>query len=369
MEAAPFALASSLSLGSLSEKSQYDLSIGEPQRLAFPGNLMHRAVFQPRVNHYGSSLGDRDLRAQIRQLYYSDHAHKDYELLMTHGAIHALDLILRAHIKEGDEVLIPDPCFPPYHVLTQFAGGQTRSYPLKRSSHGFQLETAAIAERIHEKTRLVILNTPHNPTGALLTEKVRDELAELFRCHPQVLYISDEVYSHIIYGQAEHVSLLDASDQGFIVNSLSKSHALQGLRIGWVMAPRQLLTPVHELLQNAVGCVSSLGQEVAKELLGSDYMAAADYSRARNLAMRVLEAHGIPFFEPQGTFFILIPVKDDRAAARDLAQDGVRVVPGSSFGSQGQGYIRACFAQTDDEIIGAFEQLAISLQKKGWVRS
>lgn len=197
----------------------------------------------------------------------------------------------------------------------------------------------------------------------MLSAEQRDELRILLQDYPELIVISDEVYSEIVYSEKKHHTLAGLSPRVYIVNSFSKTFSLQGFRIGWIAAPPQDLPELRSYLQNSVGCVSSLGQEIVLELLVTPHWTPCCYQNARSLASTILREECLQFIVPEGAFFILIKVRDDAVAARRLAADGIKVVPGHSFGSMTRGWIRACFAQKDVEVRRDFQRLARSIKR------
>ncbi len=359
--AAPFSLQSSaMPSPSASQKEwlqSFDLSLGEPRRQVFPGDLVKSVLNYEAINYYYPAYGLNDLRSAIQERFYPNLSAHAYTVLMTHGAINAIDLLMRSHLKAGDEILIPNPCFPPYHQLAAFVGAKVKSYLMPRTTDGFEFDIEGLRGSVGDQTKLLFINSPHNPTGAMLSWTQRQSLRRLLEDFPQLLVISDEVYSDIIFEPGSHLSLAGLSPRVLVVNSFSKTFSMQGFRIGWILAPEAQIPLLSPYLQNSIGCVSSLGQEIVKELLLSSFWKPCSYIQARDIACRILRESGIEYAVPKGAFFLLIAVQDDLAASRALAQEGIKVVPGSAFGSQTSGWIRVCFAQTDDQVERAFTQL------------
>jgi aminotransferase len=344
-----------------------DLGLGEPTRDPFSGALAWASLGVQGVNHYYPALGLDKLRSLIMERYYPKVGTDDHTVLVTHGAINGLDLIFRAFVTPGDEVLVADTGFPPYLKLAQFARASLKTYSLRGDASGFHFNVRSIIDGLTPRTRVLIVNAPHNPTGACLDERQIRQLRRALDNYPNVLLVSDEVYSEVLIGASQHLTLGGLSDRCLVVNSFSKSLALQGFRVGWILAPNSLGEALVPFFTNAIGAVSSLGQEIALRALSGSTGAASNYRRSVQLVSGILDDYGISYLMPAGGFFILIKVRDDMRACVGLRQLGVTVVPGSGFGHATRGWIRACFAKDDETLVAGFSRLAAGLIKLGEV--
>jgi len=361
MNAAPFSL--SPGTATHGDVTVCDLSLGEPRRQEFPGSLCKNLLDRVAINHYYPAFGLLELRQEVHTRFYPALDPSTLSIFMTHGAIHGIDLLLRAALKAGDEILLPDPGFPPYQKLAEFNLARCKTYSLRAHAHGFAFDVERIAEALTPATRILVINSPNNPSGAMLSAQQREDLRILLLDYPELLVISDEVYSEIIYSEKLHYSLAGLTPKTYVVNSFSKTFGLQGFRIGWIAAPRHHLPKLGSYLQNSVGCVSSLGQEIVLELMATAHWTPCCYQDARQLASLILSEAGLQFALPEGAFFILIRVADDALAAHLLAEEGIKVVPGHVFGSTTRGWIRACFAQKDGDVRRDFQRLAHSIKR------
>jgi aspartate aminotransferase len=276
-------------------------------------------------------------------------------ICVTVGAQEALLAVLMVVVDRGDEVLVPDPGFPAYPSLVRMAGGEPKSYPLRRE-RGFRLKADDVLAGIGEKTKAVILNSPNNPTGAVYEEAELKKLADGLRAAP-ILAISDEVYKEIAFG-APPPSIASFSDRCAVIDSFSKSFCLTGWRIGWCAVPAELVGPLASFHQLAVTCAPAISQRAAIQALRG----AADADRARNVAelksrrdfaAACLRRYSdLGFVLPEGAFYLFVDVAPKRAgfggsldiALKLLAEDKVVTIPGVAFGSGGEGWLRLSFA-------------------------
>jgi len=336
-----------------------DLSLGEPQWNPFQGDSLLPLTQKKKLNHYYPSLGDPELIELIKSDFYQSNTFKNHQLLITNGAIHALDLLFRAHLKHGDEVLIPSPGFPPYERLIKFSHGTVNCYNV--ALNGNPIDPHQVASKITPNTKFLILNFPHNPTGRILNQISSDALVGVLKDFPHVQIISDEVYGRVPVGNNSTGPHFELNQRSVIVSSLSKSHSLQGMRVGWVTGADHLINPLKQYLQNATGSVSSISQELAKVVL-TQPPSTQPWKKALSIATHLLNLHNIDFLLPEGSFFILIPVGDDDVHITNvLKQKGIRVSPGSAFGNPTKGYIRVAFCQQEEQVELAFRSLCEAL--------
>ncbi len=366
---------------------EIDLATGQCRRFGPSPWLRHALEQASRLGRLdGTGLyyppgGDPELCALVLELQ-DDHValrSRDTAVLITSGAINALDALLRAHLAPGDEVLVPDPGFPPYHSVVRLAGGRPVPYALRPTGPGFALDLDDLAGKLSARTRFLILNSPHNPTGHVLGEGELRGVAELLDAHPQVAYISDEVYARLVYDGASARSIAALSPAGVVIDSLSKSHGLAGYRVGWLYGDPGLVDGARAVIAETLGCVSSLSQEAAKAALrwgpgagpGAGALAAS-CSAARATAMEILDRHQVGYALPAGGIYLFVADADGGAeaeAVRALGAAGVRVLPGDAFGASGRGWLRTTFAVPDDELVGGFTRVGQVLATQGMQRN
>lgn len=322
--------------------------------------------------HYAPTNGIPELRESLAQK-----AHRDYglsydpnsEILVTVGATEAIFLALMSLVNPGDEVLIPNPGFVVYEPGVLLAGGVPVHIPLLEKNH-FRPSIDNVMSLITDKSRVMILNFPNNPTGAVLSF---DEIAALARIAVErdLIVISDEVYEKILYDNAMHYCLSTfpgMRERTLIVNSFSKTYAMTGLRVGYVYGPKELISSIWLVHQYTVACVNSLAQHVALAALKGPQDCVRDmvekFDRRRHMVYRRLnEVEGFDCALPKGAFYVFPNIKcfgmsSEKFAEFLVKKAHVTVVPGSAFGSSGEGYIRISYA-------AAYEQLEEALDRIG----
>ncbi|AZZ37719.1 hypothetical protein CIK05_13235 [Bdellovibrio sp. qaytius] len=344
-------------------QKKYNLSLGEPHLSRFPLELLADLVRIKDVHRYYPSRGSETLRLSLLNKYYHDLNLEN--ISVTHGAIGALDVILRSHCERGGdvEILLPDPGFPPYEKLAEFSKLKIKKYKINLAQNSETLiDWQQLGQQLSSQTQLVLINSPNNPTGRLFTEKDKLELNQLLQKNSQLHFIMDEVYRELIFGNAEHIELSEFLDRGYIVGSFSKMYPLQGARIGWVVTNPQSMKKLIPIFNNAYGAISSFGQELAQAMLDKDFDFSEPYHKARATVEKVLTKNQVPHMIPQGGFYYFLDFKtDDRLVVQKLQEQGVAVVPGSAFGAQGNNHIRICFAQKKSDLEESLEIIA-----NGW---
>ena len=323
----------------------YDLRIGEPKISPFPSEVFAELKNNKNINSYYPSHGDLNLREMIIEKYYSQGTVNN--IAITHGAIGACDFIFRSILNKDTEILLPDPGFPPYVKMAEFAQSKIIKYPInllpgsRTSIHWDQLENLITA-----KTKIILLNSPHNPTGKVFTPTDRDHFKSIILKYPHINFIMDEVYRDLIYKDNIHFDFSEHVNSGFIVGSFSKVFPLQGARIGWILTSTNNIKKLSPYLNYAAGAMSSFGQEIAKSVLIKKLDYGKYYFDALLFATKILDSYQVDYIEPEGAFFIFIKYsRNDIVITQELSELGIGVVPGSSFGSNGTSYIRLSFAQ------------------------
>lgn len=335
------------------EKKIYNLTLGEPRLSEFPYELLDQLKSVEQINKYYPSLGDLGLRQSILAKYYG-HL-KTSNIIITHGAIGALDVIFRSRLDSKSEVLLPNPGFPPYEKLAQLTGAKIIKYNINLYSNASLIDWDHIFKNVNDQTKILLLNSPHNPSGKLFTLRDKDFLKQLLLHYPNLMFVMDEVYRDLIYSSLSHYDLTEFIDRGYIINSFSKIYPLQGARIGWVVASDENTQKMSVIYNNAYGAISSFGQELAKLLIAKNVNYGPRYYEARESACKILDHHGVDYLFPNGAFFICVNyMRPDLEVVSELQELGVHVVPGSAFGTLGTGFIRVSFAQTPDVLDEAF---------------
>jgi aspartate/methionine/tyrosine aminotransferase len=219
------------------------------------------------------------------------------------------------------------------------------------------IDWESIYKLTNKDTKILLLNSPHNPTGKTMGNSDRLMLEALLKLYPQLSFIMDEVYRELIFNGTEHLDLSHLLARGYLIGSFSKMYPIQGARIGWLLTSEKRQKNIEPLFQNVYGSVSSYGQELAKEILKRDLDFRSLYTYAHKETLRILDQFKLNYIIPKGTFFCFIKLSndDDQRFTKQLKLQGVSVLPGSVFGDNGKGYIRISFAQESQILEKAIE--------------
>ena len=341
------------------------LEIGEPD-LATPDNIIESAIsaLQSGYTHYTPASGIKEAREAVADFVSRMlKTEVDWQdVVLVPGSKNVLLFTLLACIEPGDEVILPDPGYPAYHSQVNFIGAIPKMVTL-REEKGFRLDLDELKSLVTPKTRMIIVNTPQNPTGGVLTADDVKFVCELAQEH-DLMVVSDEIYSQLVYG-FEHVSPLSQPgmrERTVLMDGLSKSYAMTGWRLGYAVAPRALAQKLDTLMINSSSCAAAFTQVAAIEALTTDESAHAVkrmvklFEHRRDLVVDGLnEMPGVHCERPQGAFYAFPNISrtgfDDRELAeRLLTEAGVAVLPGTAFGEAGKGFIRLAYTQSEDEL-------------------
>jgi aminotransferase len=346
------------------------LGIGEPDFLT-PWHIREASIFalDRGATSYTANLGTPELRAAI-----ADYVRRATgvafdpacEVLVTVGVSEALDLAVRSAVNPGDEVLYHEPCYVSYAPVARFAHGSPRPVAT-RAQEGFRLMRAALEAAVTPRSRVLLLNFPTNPTGAILTEADAADIAAFAR-ERDLLVITDEVYEGLSYEQRGASVLSQPGMRGRTVylNGMSKTWAMTGFRIGFACAPPELIEAMMKVHQYTMLCAPTLSQKAAVEALRSgasdSEVMRREYRLRRNLIHGALNAMGLPCLLPQGAFYAFPDIRptglDSKTfALRLLEEQNVACVPGSAFGAAGEGYLRCSFATGMDPLREALRRM------------
>ena len=354
------------------------LGIGEPD-FDTPGIIRQAGIraLQDGYTHYTSNAGISTLRRRLAEHLerrYGVRYDPDKEIVFTVGVSEALYLAMTALLDPGDEVLVPTPCFVSYQPEVVLAGGVAVEVPL-RAEDGFQPNVDLLAQHLTPRTKAILINYPHNPTGAAAERETMQALAA-FAAEHDLIVISDEIYDRLVYG-VEHVcfpALEGAWERTILLGGFSKDYAMTGWRLGFAAAPAGLLQPMLRVHQYTVmtaptpaqvAAITALEAEEAEEAVEAMRQA---YNRRRRLIVDGLRAIGLPTVEPRGAFYAFPEIRhlgiDDEAFAwRLLEEERVAVVPGSAFGEAGRGFIRCSYATSEANIEEALTRIARFVQR------
>jgi len=360
-------------------KDVISLGIGEPD-FTTPEPILQAGIrsLQNGETHYTSNWGKIELRQAIAdnlQNLYGVSYNPEDEIIATVGVSEALYLTMVAILNPGDEVIIPTPCFVSYQAEIILAGGVPVEIPTGPETN-FQVDPDEIRAAITPKTKVVFVGYPSNPTGAVAE---RDTLLEIAKIAEQnnLLIISDEIYDRLVYG-FEHVCVpaLDESimRRTLLLGGFSKDYAMTGWRIGYACGPTDLIQGLVRIHQYTIMSAPTTAQDAALEALksGSKYVdeMVAEYDRRRKLLVNGLNRLGLQTFEPRGAFYAFPNIEasgmDDETFAETLIkEEGVAVVPGNAFGPGGEGFVRACYATSYNQIEEALNRMERFMSRHG----
>ena len=347
------------------------LGVGEPD-FDTPWHVRDEGIYSLEKGRtfYTSNSGLMELRQEIcnyikrKQGVSYDPKH---EVLITVGGSEAIDIGLRAVINPGDEVLIPQPSFVSYEPCAIMAGGVPVIIELKEENE-FRLTAEELENAITEKTKILILPFPNNPTGAIMEREDLEAIAEVIRKH-DILVMSDEIYAELTYKE-KHVSIIEMEgmrERTILINGFSKAYAMTGWRLGYACGPREILEQMTKLHQFAIMCAPTTSQYAAVEALrnGDDDVQEMKtaYNQRRRYLMNAFQEMGLSCFEPFGAFYIFPCIKEfgmtsEEFAERFLKEEKVAVVPGTAFGDCGEGFLRISYAYSLDTLKLAIGKLA-----------
>jgi aspartate aminotransferase len=280
------------------------------------------------------------------------------EIIVTSGASEALAIALAALLNHGDEVLISNPGFVSYNALAEILSGKAVSVPL---AEDLTMKPEAVLEKITPKTKAIVLNSPSNPTGAVTSRADIKSLAEIADDH-NITIISDEVYEYFIY-EGEHVSPASYSDNVITVNATSKSYAMTGWRLGYVAARKDYIDQMLKVHQYIQACANSIAQKAAYAAVtgpkDSVNVMRGEFRKRRDVLVKGLNELGMECTLPKGAFYAFPKVSNSADVASKLISNGIIVVPGTAFGSEGDGYIRISYAASMKDI-----EKALSIMEK-----
>jgi aminotransferase len=359
-------------------KDVISLGIGEPD-FTTPAPIIEAGIraLHAGATHYTSNAGLIELRQAV-----ADHIAKAYgvqydpkgEVIITVGVSEALYLTMTALLNPGEEVIIPTPCFVSYQAEVILAGGVPVEVPTYVED-SFQVKPEAVRAAITPRTKAIFLGYPNNPTGAVYTRAVLEEIARIAEEHDLVV-ISDELYDQLVYG-VEHVcfpSLPGMRQRTVLLGGFSKNYAMTGWRAGFACGPEEIIRGLVRIHQYTIMSAPTMSQMAALEALknGGEYVVQMrdEYDRRRKLIVNGLNNLGLPTFEPKGAFYAfpniaVTGMDDDTFAQKLLEEERVACVPGSSFGAGGEGYIRCSYATAYEKLEEALRRMERFMQRHG----
>jgi len=351
-------------------KDAISLGVGEPD-FDTPWHIRDEGIYalERGRTFYTSNSGLKDLRQEISN-YLKRTQNVEYnsakEILVTVGGSEAIDIGLRAVINPGDEVIIPQPSYVSYEPCAVLAGAKPVIINLK-AENDFRLKPEELFAAITDKTKVLILPYPNNPTGAIMEQKDLEDIAKIV-IEKDILVMSDEIYSALTY-KDKHVSIASLpgmKERTILINGFSKAYAMTGWRLGYACAPKEIIQQMTKIHQFAIMCAPTTSQYAAIEALknGDDDVETMRqaYNQRRRFLLHAFKEIGLQCFEPFGAFYVFPSIKEfnmtsEEFATRFLKEEKVAVVPGTAFGECGEGYLRISYAYSIENLKIAIERL------------
>lgn len=347
------------------------LGVGEPD-FTTPWNIRQAGIrtLEQGKTWYSPNAGFKELKQEIsgylRRKFDLDY-NPNGEIIVTVGGSEGIDMLIRAVINPGDEVIIPQPCYVSYLPIAHLSGARVVPIETKQEDE-FRLTAAALKAAISPKTKLLIFPFPNNPTGGVMRRQHLEEIAEVLR-GTDILVLSDEIYCELTYGEEKHVSIASVpgmKERTVVINGFSKSYAMTGWRLGYAAGPEPIMKEMLKIHQFAIMCAPSTSQFAAIEALknGDESIAemAAEYQMRRNLLTHAFNKMGLPCFNPQGAFYVFPSIKSTGLSSeifcrKLLESEHVAVVPGNAFGESGEGYVRVSYSYSLSHLTEALRRI------------
>ncbi len=346
------------------------LGVGEPD-FKTPFSIRQAAIetLEKGRTKYSANAGLLELRNEIAaylQRRYGLSYEGKREVLVTGGGAEAIELAVRALVNPGEEVLIPEPSFVCYTPMVELACGVPVAIQTK-AEDGFRLTKEALLEKITDKTKLLVLPYPNNPTGGVMRREHLEELASVLR-ERSIMVLSDEIYSELTYN-GRHVSMASIEgmrERTIVVNGFSKAYSMTGWRLGYAAAPAPIIAQMTKIHQFAIMCAPTTSQYAAVEALRncdeSIESMVTEYDMRRRLVVDGFNRMGLPCFEPEGAFYVFPCIKSTGMSSEEFCEKllyakHVAVVPGNAFGDSGEGYIRVSYSYSVKHLLEAMKRI------------
>ena len=351
-------------------KDAISLGVGEPD-FETPWHIREEGIyaFEKGKTFYTSNAGLMPLREEISKYIERTQGIKynpNGEILVTVGGSEGIDIALRALINDGDEVIIPQPSYVSYAPCSYLAGGKNVYINLK-AENNFKLTAQELEDAITDKTKILVLPYPNNPTGAIMDkgdlEKIRDIIIE-----KDIYVISDEIYSELTY-VGKHVSIASLEgmkERTLLINGFSKNYAMTGWRLGYCCGHPEIIKQMTKIHQYAIMCAPTISQYAAVEALKNGdediKIMRESYNQRRRFLLNAFKEMNLDCFEPQGAFYVFPCIKEfgmtsEEFALKFLEEEKVAAVPGTAFGDSGEGYLRISYAYSLEKLKTAMERL------------
>ena len=352
-------------------KDAISLGVGEPD-FDTPWHVRDEGIYSLEKGRtfYTSNAGLMELKEEISN-YLDRRCHVNYnpknEIIVTVGGSEGIDIAMRAMLDPGDEVLIPQPSYVSYEPCCLLAGGKPVIIELKAENE-FRLTKQELLDAITDKTKLLVLPFPNNPTGAIMEKEDLEAIAEVI-IEKDIFVLSDEIYSELSY-KGDHVSITSLpgmKERTILINGFSKAYAMTGWRLGYACGPKEVIEQMLKIHQFAIMCAPTTSQYAAVEAMrnGDEDVAKMReaYNQRRRYLMHAFKEMGLKCFEPYGAFYVFPCIKEfgmtsDEFATRFLQEEKVAVVPGTAFGDCGEGFLRISYAYSLDNLKIALGRMA-----------
>ena len=352
-------------------KDAISLGVGEPD-FDTPWHVRDEGIYSLEKGRtfYTSNAGLMELKEEICN-YLDRRCHLNYnpknEVIVTVGGSEGIDIAMRAMLDPGDEVLIPQPSYVSYEPCCLLAGGKPVIIELKAENE-FRLTKQELLDAITDKTKLLVLPFPNNPTGAIMEKEDLEAIAEVI-IEKDIFVLSDEIYSELSY-KGDHVSIASLpgmKERTILINGFSKAYAMTGWRLGYACGPKEIIEQMLKIHQFAIMCAPTTSQYAAVEAMrnGDEDVAKMReaYNQRRRYLMHAFKEMGLECFEPYGAFYVFPCIKEfgmtsEEFATRFLEEEKVAVVPGTAFGDCGEGFLRISYAYSLDNLKIALNRMA-----------
>ncbi|MCR5462144.1 MAG: aminotransferase class I/II-fold pyridoxal phosphate-dependent enzyme [bacterium] len=352
------------------------LGVGEPD-FDTPWHIREEGIYSLERGNtfYTSNAGLKDLRIEVTN-YIKRRFNLDYdplnEVFITVGGSEAIDACFRACVENGDEVIIPEPCYVSYAPCATLAGAKVVTIDLKEENE-FKLTKEELLNAITPKTKILVLAFPNNPTGSIMGKEELEEIAKI-AIEKDILVLSDEIYAELTYG-VKHYSIAQIDgmrNRTIVVNGFSKAYAMTGWRLGFAYGPSEIIKQMLKIHQFAIMCAPTTSQFAAVEALrnGDNDIAEMrmEYNQRRRYLVNKLREMGFDCFEPKGAFYVFPSIKkfglkSEEFCEKLLMEEKVMVVPGTAFGKSGEGFIRISYAYSLDQLKRAMERIERFVKK------
>ena len=356
-------------------KDTISLGVGEPD-FDTPWHIRDEGIYSLEKGRtfYTSNSGLIELRNEICR-YYDRRFNISYdpvkETIITVGGSEAIDIALRAMVDPGDEVIVPQPSYVSYEPCAILAGAKPVIIELKNEDD-FRLTPEELEEAITDKTKILVLPFPNNPTGAIMEKEDLIAIAKIC-IEKDIFVLSDEIYAELSY-KGNHVSIASIPgmrERTIVINGFSKAYAMTGWRLGYAMGPSEIITQMTKIHQFAIMCAPTTSQYAAVEALrnGDDdvKMMRTSYDQRRKFLMNAFREMGLPCFEPFGAFYVFPDIREFNMTSEEFAYalldtQNLAVVPGTAFGNSGEGFLRISYAYSLEKLKIAMERISLFIE-------